>query len=282
MANKKISQLDALGTAPAATDILPITDVSDTTGSAQGTTKRVTVANLHSGLQQEPAEGAFVDGDKTKLDNIEALADVTDAANVEAAGALMDSEVTNLAQVKAFDSADYAPASHTHSIDDLSDVDTSTTAPTTSDFLKWGGSNWVPALPTADVDGPLNKALRGTDNPHIGAYPNQPFNALENSALSVMVVTNSAGELDFLIPDGGNIFLNSPSGGRVSPSFGFSVVEDSSEPDIEVASGGENYSVISGDSDSLGANGLPIRQGFNNPDIGANPAPLLISGGSIA
>lgn len=69
MANKKISQLDALGTAPAATDILPITDVSDTTGSAQGTTKRVTVANLHSGLQAEPSEGAFVNGDKTKLDS---------------------------------------------------------------------------------------------------------------------------------------------------------------------------------------------------------------------
>ena len=282
MANKKISQLDALGTAPAGTDILPITDVSDTTGSAQGTTKRVTVANLHSGLQAEPAEGAFVDGDKTKLDGIEASADVTDATNVEAAGALMDSEVTNLAEVKAFSSADYATASHTHAIDDLSDVDTSTTAPTTNDFLKWGGSNWVPAVPTADVDTPLNLALRGTANPHIGAYPNQPFNALENSAQSVMVVTNSAGELDFLIPDGGNLFLNSPSGGRISPSFGFSVVEDANEPDIEVASGGENYSVISGDSDSVGLNGLPIRQGFNNPDIGANPSPILISGGSIA
>ena len=282
MANKKISQLDALGAAPAATDILPITDVSDTTGSAQGTTKRVTVANLHSGLQAEPAEGAFVDGDKTKLDGIEASADVTDATNVEAAGALMDSEVTNLAEVKAFSSADYATASHTHAIDDLSDVDTSTTAPTTNDFLKWGGSNWVPAVPTADVDTPLNLALRGTANPHIGAYPNQPFNALENSAQSVMVVTNSAGELDFLIPDGGNLFLNSPSGGRISPSFGFSVLEDANEPDIEVASGGENYSVISGDSDSVGLNGLPIRQGFNNPDIGANPSPILISGGSIA
>ena len=69
MANKKISQLNALGTAPAGTDILPITDVSDTTGSPQGTTKRVTVANLHSGLQAEPSEGAFVDGDKTKLDS---------------------------------------------------------------------------------------------------------------------------------------------------------------------------------------------------------------------
>jgi hypothetical protein len=43
-----------------------------------------------------------------KLSGIEAGADVTDTANVTAAGALMDSEVTNLAQVKAFDSADYA------------------------------------------------------------------------------------------------------------------------------------------------------------------------------
>jgi hypothetical protein len=47
---------------------------------------------------------------KGKLDNIEVLADVTDTVNVTAAGALMDSEVTNLAQVKAFSSADYATA----------------------------------------------------------------------------------------------------------------------------------------------------------------------------
>ncbi|MDA8640977.1 hypothetical protein N9L37_01265 [Flavobacteriaceae bacterium] len=60
--------------------------------------------------QQPPVEGAFVDGDKTKLDGIEALADVTDTANVTTAGALMDSEVTNLAEVKAFDSTDYATA----------------------------------------------------------------------------------------------------------------------------------------------------------------------------
>ena len=44
------------------------------------------------------------------MDGIEASADVTDTTNVTAAGALMDSEVTNLAQVKAFDSADYATA----------------------------------------------------------------------------------------------------------------------------------------------------------------------------
>ena len=42
--------------------------------------------------------------------NVEDGADVTNATNVQAAGALMDSEVTNLAQVKAFDSTDYAAA----------------------------------------------------------------------------------------------------------------------------------------------------------------------------
>ena len=63
-----------------------------------------------SSYQLQPSEGAFANGDKTKLDGIEASADVTDATNVTAAGALMDSEVTNLAQVKAFDSSDYATA----------------------------------------------------------------------------------------------------------------------------------------------------------------------------
>ena len=55
-------------------------------------------------------DGRDVSADGTKLDGIEASADVTDTANVTAAGALMDSEVTNLAQVKAFDSSDYATA----------------------------------------------------------------------------------------------------------------------------------------------------------------------------
>ena len=78
------------------------TDSTDYATAAQGL--------LADSAQQPPIEGAFVDGDKTKLDGIEALADVTDTANVSAAGALMESEVTNLAQVKAFDSSAYATA----------------------------------------------------------------------------------------------------------------------------------------------------------------------------
>jgi hypothetical protein len=53
---------------------------------------------------------SYTSAEETKLSGIETAADVTDATNVTAAGALMDSEVTNLAAVKAFDGADYATA----------------------------------------------------------------------------------------------------------------------------------------------------------------------------
>ena len=55
-------------------------------------------------------DGRDVATDGSKLDNIEASADVTDTTNVTSAGALMDSEVTNLAAVKAFATTDYATA----------------------------------------------------------------------------------------------------------------------------------------------------------------------------
>jgi len=116
-----------------------------------------------------------------------------------------------------------------------------------------------------------SEQLRGTDNPHIGAFPNQSFLVIDNPSQSVMLGANADGTVSLIT-----------STGAENLSVGFSVVEDATEPDIEVASGGDNYSVISGDSDTKGANNLPIRQGFNNPDIGANPAPILISGGSIA
>ena len=66
-----------------------------------------TGAEIKSAYEAVADTNAFTDAEKTKLSGIEASADVTDTTNVTAAGALMDSEVTNLAQVKAFDSSDY-------------------------------------------------------------------------------------------------------------------------------------------------------------------------------
>ena len=76
----------------------------------------------------QPAEGPFVDTDKTKLDGITSGANVTNTSTVTAAGALMDSEVTNLAQVKAFASSDYATAAQGSTADSaLQDLSGDTT-----------------------------------------------------------------------------------------------------------------------------------------------------------
>jgi hypothetical protein len=128
MATTKVSALTALTSPDGAEELL----VNDS-----GTSKKITIDNVTEnnftdtlktkldGIEasatadQSNAEiktayeansdtNAFTDADHTKLDGIEASADVTDATNVASAGALMDSEVTNLAEVKAFDSSDYA------------------------------------------------------------------------------------------------------------------------------------------------------------------------------
>ena len=69
-----------------------------------------TDAEIRAAVEAATDSNVFTDADHSKLNAIEASADVTDATNVTAAGALMDSEVTNLSQVKAFASSDYATA----------------------------------------------------------------------------------------------------------------------------------------------------------------------------
>jgi hypothetical protein len=86
------------------------TDGNKLDGIEANATADQTGAEIKSAYESVADTNAFTDAEKTKLSGIEASADVTDTVNVTAAGALMDSEVTNLAQVKAFDSSDYATA----------------------------------------------------------------------------------------------------------------------------------------------------------------------------
>ena len=257
MANKKITELTEL-TAPVGADLFAIVDDTDTT------TKKVTVSNL---MTQAPVQTADISGFATtvSLGSHESL--TSSVHGISAFGATL------------VDDADAAAARTTLGLGSLStesEVEGTSVISTGESggtkFLREDGDgtcSWQ--TPTSDVSGPLNTALRGTDNPHIGAYPNQSFKVVDNPFKSVMIVADEAGNLKLLNSLGVN-----------NIAVGFSVVEDGTEPDIEVVSGSETYSVISGDSDTKGGNGLPIRQGFNLPDIGANPAPILISGGSIA
>ena len=74
-----------------------------------GSGGRVKGITFDDGTHQSTAAGIthtdenFTAADHTKLDGIEASADVTDAVNVRTAGAVMDSELTSIADVKALD-----------------------------------------------------------------------------------------------------------------------------------------------------------------------------------
>ena len=93
-----------------ASDSNVFTDADHTkvNGIEASATADQTDAEIRTAVEAASDSNVFTDADHTKLNAIEASADVTDATNVTAAGALMDSEVTNLSEVKAFDASDYA------------------------------------------------------------------------------------------------------------------------------------------------------------------------------
>ena len=115
------SKLNAIEAAADVTDTTNVTaagalmdsELTDLAG-----VKGVTISTL----QPKPSEGAFDDGDKTKLDAIEASADVTDTANVTAAGALMDSELTSIADVKALNQSVVSGATPTFTTTNFTDA----------------------------------------------------------------------------------------------------------------------------------------------------------------
>lgn len=84
------------------------TDGTKLDGIEASATADQSASEIRTLVDSASDSNVFTDADHTKLNAIEASADVTDTANVTAAGALMDSEVTNLADVKSFDTSDYA------------------------------------------------------------------------------------------------------------------------------------------------------------------------------
>lgn len=82
----------------------------DGTGDMLASTYDPTAVSGDAFDMDNMVEGAttkiLTDTERTKLSNIEDNADVTDTANVTAAGAVMDSEVTDLAGIKSLDTTD--------------------------------------------------------------------------------------------------------------------------------------------------------------------------------
>jgi hypothetical protein len=68
---------------------------------------------------------SYTSAEETKLNDIETLADVTDSTNVTAAGALMDSELASIADVKALDQSVVSGATPTFGVANMTLADTS-------------------------------------------------------------------------------------------------------------------------------------------------------------
>ena len=121
-------------------------------GIEAGATADQTAGEIKTAYESNADTNPYTDAEKTKLSGIEAGADATDAANVQLAGALMDSEVTNLADVKAFDSADYATAAQGSKADSATQPGDLATVATTGAYSDLSGTPSIPVSGTDFVD----------------------------------------------------------------------------------------------------------------------------------
>jgi len=163
---ESLTETDPVFTASQAANVTTqmITDLGNLSGTNTGDQDL-------SSYQLKPAEGAFANGDKTKLDGIEAGADVTDTTNVTTAGAVMDSEVANLAQVKAFDSSDYATAAQGALADSAIQTETDPVVGAVNGIVKANGAGAISAAsagtdylaPTGDGSGLSGVVTTETD-----------------------------------------------------------------------------------------------------------------------
>lgn len=192
-------------------------DLADT--SLQPAAIGVTVQGYSAVLAATTA--SFTTADETKLDGIEAGADVTDATNVNAAGALMDSEVTNLAAVKAFDPTDYATTAQGATADTaLQAGDAITTLDGTAHRVLYvNGTGDVTEL-ALGADGTFLKSNGTTAAPSF-ASPAGGGDALTTNPLSQFAATTSAqlaGVLSDETGTGSAVFSDSPT--LVTPALG--------------------------------------------------------------
>ena len=103
------SKLNAIEASADVTDttnvVAALTAGTNVTIAANGTIASTDTNTTYSVGDGELSQNNFTNADHSKLNAIEASADVTDTANVTSAGALMDSELTSIASVKALNQA---------------------------------------------------------------------------------------------------------------------------------------------------------------------------------
>jgi len=117
--------------------------LSKLNGIEASATADQTASEIRTLVESATDSNVFTDSDHTKLNGIEASADVTDTTNVTAAGAVMDSELTSEAAVKAINQQLTTTSSPTFASVNING--TATTDGVTSDGLIKNVANTVTA-----------------------------------------------------------------------------------------------------------------------------------------
>ncbi|MEL0014816.1 MAG: tail fiber domain-containing protein [Rhodospirillales bacterium] len=206
------------------------TDGTKLDGIESGATADQTAAEIKTAYESNANTNAFTDADESKLDGIEALADVTDTTNVTAAGALMDSELTNITAVKALNQG-------------VATTDSPTFAGLTT---------------TADVSfGDNDKATFGASS-DLQIYHNGSRSVITDQGTGPLRI--SATNLEFKNADDTKLYANATDGGA------FNLYYDNAQV-FSTTSSGIDTGTVTADGLTLGSEGdqisIPTSAGFS-------------------
>lgn len=189
-----------------ATDSNVFTDADHTKLNAieASATADQTDAEIRAAVEAASDSNVFTDADHSKLDGIEASADVTDATNVTAAGALMDSELADVAAVKGINQALTTTSSPTFAgiTGPLTGNASTASALGTARTINLGGE----VTGSASFDGSQDITITGTI-----AANSVGINelALNDGSNGQFIQTNGAGTISFASAIGSSVINNS-------------------------------------------------------------------------
>lgn len=190
MANKKISDLSELAEQPAGTDMVPVVDISDTSGASTGTTKKVSVTNLLAGS---------------------ATGDIT-AVNITAGTGLTGSVNTTSGDHTQTLNVDVGIADT-----NVVKVDGASNAPVTGDYAKFTASG-VEGREASEVLSDIGAAASGHTHTN-AAFLNVDQAWTGSQRATPVAVTPSANVATFDLDSGQNFTCTTDSGASTEITF---------------------------------------------------------------
>jgi hypothetical protein len=215
-ADQTSAQIKAAVEAATDSNVFTDADHSKLDGIEASATADQTSAQIKAAVEAATDSNVFTDADHSKLNAIEASADVTDTTNVTAAGALMDSELTNLAAVKAINQSLVTTASPTFAgLSTTANVGIGTSAPSVPLTVAANSSGNNLRLSGRSSDGYAFLQYRnnadGVTNAEIGVSDAKNMQFYTNGSERMQI--SAAGEL---ITKGG---VSIDSGSSTGPEF---------------------------------------------------------------